>query len=150
MTDTAPPPDDRAEEVDEQPFHPEPPAAPAAPIGDAQITFLENRLKTVYFAYDQHDLSDDTRRILRENAEALRTYADPGIVIQGHCDERGTIEYNLALGERRAGAVRQYLASLGVNASRIRIVSYGEEKPAKQGNSEAAWSRNRRAQFDVE
>ncbi len=107
-------------------------------------------LQTVYFAYDSTDLSDSARRILRNNADWLKAHADVSVLVEGNCDERGTIEYNLALGERRASAVRDYMVSLGVDAFRIRIVSYGEELPADPGHDESAWAENRRGEFDIE
>ena len=107
-------------------------------------------LKTVYFEFDKSDLTDQTRAVLRANADWLTEHAKYNIVIEGHCDERGTIEYNLALGQRRAQAVRDYLASLGVASSRARTVSYGEERPADYGHTEGAWAKNRRAEFVIE
>jgi peptidoglycan-associated lipoprotein len=107
-------------------------------------------LATVYFDFDKSDLTDETRRVLRENAAWLKANGEYGIVIEGHCDERGTIEYNLALGQRRAMAVQDYLVNLGVGADRMRNKSYGEEQPADPGHDEAAWSRNRRAVFVIE
>ena len=111
----------------------------------------EEVLKTVYFPFDSYDLDDGGRAILQANAEWLRTEGTrTHIMVAGHCDERGTIEYNLALGERRASAVRDYMVSLGVDAFRIRIVSYGEELPADPGHDESAWAENRRGEFDIE
>lgn len=107
-------------------------------------------LKTVYFDYDKDDLDDGDRATLKANADWLKSHATRTIRIEGHCDERGTIKYNLALGERRANAVREYMTSLGIDASRIRIVTYGEERPADPGHNEAAWGKNRRAEFAVE
>lgn len=107
-------------------------------------------LKTVYFEFDKSDLTDETRAVLRANADWLTENAKFNIVIEGHCDERGTIEYNLALGQRRAQAVRDYLASLGVASSRARSVSYGEERPVDYGHTEGAWAKNRRAEFVIE
>jgi peptidoglycan-associated lipoprotein len=107
-------------------------------------------LKTVYFEFDKSDLSDAARALLRANAEWMRAHPKYGVVIEGHCDERGTIEYNLALGQRRAAAVRDYLTSLGVDASRLRTKSYGEERPAVMGHDERAWAQNRRAEFVIE
>lgn len=107
-------------------------------------------LKTVYFEFDKSDLTDETRGLLRANADWLKANGKYSVVIQGHCDERGTIEYNLALGQRRAQTVRDYLASLGVATSRARTVSYGEERPADYGHTEAAWAKNRRAEFVIE
>ncbi len=107
-------------------------------------------LRTVYFGYDQSDLTDETRAVLQANAAWLKDNAKRSIRIEGHCDERGTVEYNLALGQRRAAAAKDYLVSLGVPAERIRTVSYGKERPADPGRSEDAWARNRRAEFYVE
>jgi peptidoglycan-associated lipoprotein len=107
-------------------------------------------LKTVYFEFDKSDLTDETRAVLRANAAWLKENGRYSVVIEGHCDERGTIEYNLALGQRRAQAVRDYLASLGVASSRTRLVSYGEERPADYGHTESAWAKNRRAEFVIE
>jgi peptidoglycan-associated lipoprotein len=108
------------------------------------------QLKTVYFDYNKSELGDKTRMVLRSNAEWLKDNDGWALVVQGHCDERGTIEYNLALGEKRAAAVREYLVSLGLSPSRSRIVSYGEERPEDGGHGEAAWAKNRRAAFDVD
>lgn len=107
-------------------------------------------LETVYFDFDKSDLRKDSRDVLSKNAEALlKQVADAKIQIAGHCDERGSDEYNLALGERRAKSVAKYLITLGVKADRISTISYGKEKPAVQGSDEAAWSKNRRAEFVI-
>ena len=107
-------------------------------------------LETVYFDFDKSDLRKDSRDVLSKNAEALlKQVADAKIQIAGHCDERGSDEYNLALGERRAKSVAKYLTTLGVKADRISTISYGKEKPAVQGSDEAAWSKNRRAEFVI-
>jgi peptidoglycan-associated lipoprotein len=104
--------------------------------------------ETVYFDFDKADLRQDARNVLSKNAEImLKSKADVKIAIEGHCDERGSAEYNLALGERRAKSVLQYLLTLGVQPERLSVVSYGKEKPAVQGIDEAAWSKNRRAEF---
>ncbi len=106
-------------------------------------------LNDIYFEFDQSDITDEARAILQANADWI--LANPGskIQIEGHCDERGTEEYNLALGERRANSVKNYLASLGVTEDRLYTISYGEELPADPGHDEAAWSKNRRAHFLV-
>jgi len=107
-------------------------------------------LETVYFDFDKSDLRQDARDALSKNAEALlKKVADSKIQIAGHCDERGSDEYNLALGDRRAKSVAKYLTTLGVKADRISTISYGKEKPAVQGSNEAAWSKNRRAEFVI-
>jgi len=107
-------------------------------------------LETVYFDFDKSDLRQDARDTLSKNAEALlKKVADAKIKIEGHCDERGSDEYNLALGDRRAKSVAKYLTTLGIAADRISTISYGKEKPAVQGSDEAAWSKNRRAEFVI-
>jgi peptidoglycan-associated lipoprotein len=105
-------------------------------------------LQTIYFDYDSSALREDARAALAANAEKINQV--PGVLIQcaGHCDERGTQEYNLALGERRALAVRDYLISLGVPAERLVTISYGEEMPAVPGSNESAWAQNRRVEFN--
>jgi peptidoglycan-associated lipoprotein len=100
---------------------------------------------TVYFAFDSYSLDDQAQATLDRQATVLLKSGSIPVTIQGHADERGTREYNLALGERRATAVKDYLVAFGVNASRIRTLSYGEERPAVPGSSEAAWAKNRRA-----
>lgn len=99
----------------------------------------------VFFGYDQYDLSPEARATLEQQAALLRKYPAIDIIIQGHCDERGTREYNLALGERRASSAKDYLVALGVAPGRIRTVSYGEERPAVVGSTESAFAQNRRA-----
>jgi peptidoglycan-associated lipoprotein len=153
-TRTVPPPRDTrppAEEVDSGGFAGEEDAS-GEQFREETITVAElhERLGTVYFGYDSYDLSATSLATLRENAEVLKAYPDFSLAIEGHCDERGTIDYNLALGEKRAAAVRDYLASLGVARDRIRIITFGEERPVDPGHTEAAWSKNRRAEFVVE
>lgn len=104
-------------------------------------------LRTIYFDFDRYSLRDDARRALDANAETLRSNPNMNIVIEGHCDERGTDEYNLALGERRAQAAREYLVRLGIDASRISVISYGEERPVAPGHDEESWALNRRGEF---
>lgn len=101
-------------------------------------------LKTVYFDFDSYDLRQDAMQTLGDNAAAVRQYPQFKVRIEGHCDERGTVEYNLALGEKRARAARDYLVSLGAPAARLSIISYGKERPASPGHSEDAWAKNRR------
>lgn len=109
-----------------------------------------SELIDVYFAFDQADLTSEGRNDLARNGRLLKTAAGVKIVIEGHCDERGTSEYNLGLGERRADTVKTYLVSLGVSASRIKTISYGEEKPFAAAHNEAAWKQNRRAHFRLQ
>ncbi len=104
-------------------------------------------LVTVYFEYDKAVLSQESRDALKNNADWMKKNAGVKLQVEGHCDNRGSIEYNLALGERRANAVVSYLKSLGVAGNRLSVISYGEEKPVVAGDSEQAWAKNRRANF---
>ena len=103
-------------------------------------------LKTIYFPYDSAELSQEARATLRENAQWLKKNPTVTIQVSGNCDQRGTVEYNLALGQRRAAAVRHYLKMLGVRGKRMATISYGKEKLVCQDDSESCWSRNRRAE----
>ena len=116
----------------------EPPPPPPAPL----------ELGTIYFDLDRSEIRADARTVLRNNAEELRADG-ANVTIEGHCDERGDEEYNLALGERRANAVKKYLVNLGVASGQLRTISYGESMPAALGHSEEAWQWNRRAEFAV-
>ncbi len=108
-------------------------------------------LDPVYFETDQAVLRSDARVALRNRAKAIQQHPEWGVVtVQGHCDERGGDEYNLALGERRAGAVKRYLVDLGVPTSRLETVTYGESRPAVPGHDETAWRHNRRSEFASE
>ena len=104
-------------------------------------------LRAVYFAYDSFNIGGSSSAALATNAAWLKANASRLVQIEGHCDERGTTEYNLALGERRARAVRDFLISKGVSSSQLSTISYGEERPSVPGDSESAWSKNRRAEF---
>ena len=106
-------------------------------------------LKPVYFDYDKSNILPQYQPVLEGIAAWMNARPDRNLLVEGHCDERGTDEYNLALGERRALAVRRYLVALGVAADRVHTISYGEEMPAVPGSTEAAWSKNRRAEFKV-
>jgi peptidoglycan-associated lipoprotein len=103
----------------------------------------------VFFAFDSSELDDAGRAAASANADVLRRYPTWVITVEGHCDERGTPEYNLALGERRATSVKTYLASLGVPGERVRVVSYGKEFPFDPGHTEQAWAQNRRGHFVI-
>lgn len=108
------------------------------------------KFDVVYFDFDKADLRQDTRDILAKNAETiLKALPGAKIQIEGHCDERGSAEYNLALGEHRAKSVKKYLVTLGVKPENLSVISYGKEKPAVSGNDEASWAKNRRAEFNV-
>ncbi len=152
-TRVVPPPRDtrpQAEEVDSGGFAGDDAASGEFSEETISVAELHERLGAVYFAYDSYDLSPTSLATLRENAEVLKAYPTFRVAIEGHCDERGTIDYNLALGEKRAASVRDYMASLGVERERVRIITFGEERPVDTGHTEAAWSKNRRAEFLVE
>jgi peptidoglycan-associated lipoprotein len=130
-----------------------PPPAPTEEEIFARLTLAElnakKPLEDVYFAYDKADLSDKARASLQKNAQWMGKWTSTKITIEGHADSRGTNEYNLALGERRANAVRSYLSSLGVGAERMRTISYGEERPVCTEEEESCWSQNRRAHMII-
>jgi len=108
--------------------------------------FESNRLKDIHFDFDKYDIRPAEATILKENATFLKKYPNVKIQVEGHCDERGTNEYNLALGERRANSTQKYLISLGISPNRISVISYGEEKPLDPAHhNEEAWTKNRRA-----
>jgi peptidoglycan-associated lipoprotein len=123
------------------------PIVPAFPVGLGPERVPA--LARVYFAFDKWDLSDEMRKILDGDAAWLIAHPDVTVRVEGHCDERGTAEYNLALGEWRAVAVRRYLVAQGVAAPQLMTVSYGAEKPVVEGHDEAAWSKNRRVEFTL-
>lgn len=127
----------------------ETPPPPPPPPDDADLPPppVEVVLQTIYFDYDKYSLKSDAKNALSSNSQTLRENPDLTVVIEGHCDERGTTEYNLALGEKRAKAAREYLVDLGIKPERIRTISYGEERPVDPGHAEDAWSKNRRAEF---
>jgi len=118
----------------------------SGPVADQQSVAGLSRL---YFAYNQFTLDDEARGVLENNAAYLKANPAQKIVIEGHCDERGSDEYNLALGERRAMAAKSYLVSLGIPAERLATISYGEEQPLVAASNEEAWAQNRRAEFKV-
>ena len=144
-----------------------PPPAPPAPVREAPVVApppvvedpmatrsiddlnRDSPMRPAFFEYDSAELTADARAVLDANAAILKKYSTWAVTIEGHCDERGTAEYNLALGERRAVAAQSYLVSLGVPASRLRTVSYGKEFPFDPGKDEAAFARNRRAHFVI-
>jgi peptidoglycan-associated lipoprotein len=117
--------------------------------GKSPITPASSPLKDVYFDYDRYDLNADARTILRANADWLKGNPNARVEIEGHCDDRGTNEYNLALGAKRAQAAREYLATLGVAAARLSTISYGEEIPVCREQDEGCWKQNRRARFVI-
>ena len=134
----------------------EPVSVPAEPVRDDAISSASlddlnknSPLKPVYFELDSSDLSAANQKALDDNAALLKRYSSWAVTVEGHCDERGTAEYNLALGERRAIAARAYLVSLGIAADRLRTVSYGKEFPFDPGHDETAFAKNRRAHFVI-
>jgi peptidoglycan-associated lipoprotein len=111
---------------------------------------LETKLlKDIHFDFDKYNIRPGDTEILKENAAFLKNYSKGKIQIEGHCDERGTTEYNLALGERRANSAKKYLLSLGIPADRISSISYGKERPLDPGHNEEAWGKNRRGHFVI-
>jgi peptidoglycan-associated lipoprotein len=122
---------------------------PGAPAGVARVPGVppESPLKDVFFDTDKSAIKPEAKAALDENVTWLKANPAPAIVIEGHCDERGTVEYNLALGERRAKAARDYLVAAGIDGKRLSTVSYGKERPFVLGHDEEAWKWNRRAHF---
>jgi peptidoglycan-associated lipoprotein len=122
---------------------------PNGPAPGTQQDWVVNVGDRVFFDYDQYTLSPEAQHTLELQAEWLKKYPAVNITVSGHCDERGTREYNLALGDRRANAVKSHLVSLGIDASRINTISYGKERPAVLGSNPQAWAQNRRAVGEV-
>jgi len=125
---------------------------PAAPEQSAKVeaaATVEASISDINFDFDQSTIRPDAREILKANADIILKKGAAAIAIEGYCDERGTVEYNMALGERRAQEAKKYLVNLGVKASQIKTISYGEERPLDPGNNEDAWAKNRRAHFVV-
>ncbi|HEX5132208.1 MAG TPA: peptidoglycan-associated lipoprotein Pal [Candidatus Krumholzibacteria bacterium] len=136
-----PPMDTTAAPV-EEPIE-QPVEQPVAPVQDMSPIALSD----VFFAFDSYSLSAEAKSTLEANAREMKRVTDAMVTIEGHCDERGTKAYNLALGEKRANAAKDYLVAMGVNASRVSTVSYGKERPFDDGHAEAAWAKNRRCHF---
>ena len=126
----------------EKPVEPPPPPPPPPEVAPLSLT-------TIYFDYDKSDIRSDARNILAENAKGLTDHPTATIRIEGNCDERGTDEYNLALGQRRADAARDYLVNYGISTSRLSTISYGESRPVSKGHDEASYSQNRRDDFSI-
>jgi peptidoglycan-associated lipoprotein len=136
--------------------NPSPPPAPPEPVRDDAISAASlddlnknSPLKPVFYELDSSELNAASQKALDENAALLKRYPSWTVTVEGHCDERGTAEYNLALGERRAITARAYLVALGIPANRLRTVSYGKEFPFDPGHDESAFSKNRRAHFVI-
>jgi len=113
--------------------------------GGTQEDLVVNVGDRVFFAFDSSELSAEARASLEKQAAWMKKFGGVRVVVEGHCDERGTREYNLALGERRANAAKDYLVALGINPARVKTISYGKERPAALGHNETAWAQNRRA-----
>jgi peptidoglycan-associated lipoprotein len=126
--------------------HPEPVAPPTPRETPIPQLFAQN-VRDIYFDYDKFDVRPDAIPVLQQNADFLRKYPQVAIVIEGHCDERGSAEYNIGLGDKRASVTKDYLVSLGIGADRIRVISYGKEKPICTEATDACWQQNRRAHF---
>jgi peptidoglycan-associated lipoprotein len=120
---------------------------PAAPTDSGSTADLKTT--PIYFGFDDYTLTSEAQSTLTAMAEGMKASKSAVVQIEGHCDERGTVEYNLALGERRAQSVKNFLTQLGVEAARLSTISYGEEKPVSQGHAEDSWAKNRRAEFVV-
>ncbi len=129
----------------EEPVKPETPP----PTEPEVIMIKDADFKTVYFDFDKYNLVDSGKAALDLNAAILKGNPGAMIRIEGHCDERGTVEYNLALGERRAKSCRDYLTGLGIDGNRLEVISYGKERAAVIGSNEGAWAKNRRGEFKV-
>ncbi len=114
-------------------------------VSGSQEDLIVNVGDRVFFGYDSSDLDSDALELLQDQVAWLKQNADVSVTIEGHCDERGTREYNLALGEKRAQAVKNYLIGLGINPDRISTISYGKERPAVVGSNDGAWAQNRRS-----
>jgi peptidoglycan-associated lipoprotein len=140
--ETPPPPPPVVTQQDTTPPPPPPPPPPPA-------TLKVEQLLTVYFDFDKFNLRSDARASLDKDVALLKEFPDAIIKLEGHCDERGTVEYNIALGEKRADAVATYLVNNGIAANRISTISYGKERPVDPNHTEDAWAKNRRVEFKI-
>mgnify|MGYP001394300026 CR=1 FL=1 len=114
-------------------------------VPGSQEDLIVNVGDRVFFGYDSSDLDSDAQELLQDQVAWLKQYSDVSVIIEGHCDERGTREYNLALGERRANSAKDYLMTYGISSSRISVISYGKERPVDSGSNPLSWSKNRRS-----
>jgi peptidoglycan-associated lipoprotein len=146
---TATPPPKPPEPVRETPMPPEPLASDPLTATDIDVINKNSPFQPVFYGFDSAEVDAEAQKVLNANADILRKYPTWVITIEGHADERGTAEYNLGLGERRAASARTYLVSLGIPADRLKTVSYGKEFPFDPGHDESAWAKNRRAHFVV-
>jgi peptidoglycan-associated lipoprotein len=136
----------------------EKPAPPKAPVLTEEEIFMRKSLEEInreaplamiHFDFDKYFIREDAKPVLEQNATWLKKFSSAQVLIEGHCDERGTEEYNLALGEKRAKSTYDYLVSLGVSPSRLKTISYGKSQPIDLGHNEVSWQKNRRAQFTI-
>ena len=125
------------------------PPPPPSEQEQPKAMLQETQFQTVYFDFDKYDLRADAKASLDANFALLQEFPDAIVKVEGHCDERGTVEYNLSLGEKRAKAVMTYLAGRGIAQARLSIISYGKERTVDPGHNETAWAKNRRAEFKV-
>lgn len=150
-TKVEPPPAPPTQDLSRPPAQPPADQVETDPLAAEDLRVVNDEARrqgftaNIYFDLDKSDLLDASREALSRNAEFLRTHREFTLTLEGHCDERGTNEYNLSLGERRANSVKSYLASLGVAAERMVTISYGEERPVCTASEESCWSQNRRA-----
>ena len=146
---TTPPPQPQVQQTPERQAPP-PVQQRQAPIQEERQTVPSDlKFATVYFDYDESIIRTDQRGSMRSNAELLQRYPSVKVLVEGHCDERGSDEYNMALGQRRADTAKQYLVEYGIAGSRINTVSYGESRPVDRGQNESSWAKNRRTEFVV-
>ena len=136
-----------ATDVEAPPEVKAPPEVESPVVKEEPQEISMSAINDVFFAFDKYSLTDESKRTLEAGAQELKRATVGNIIIEGHCDERGTKAYNLALGEKRARAAMDYLTALGVDGARITVVSYGKERPFDPGHDEAAWAKNRRAHF---
>ncbi len=138
---TTPPPPPAPEQTETE--SPPPPPPPSSDEG----TEVKMSLADAFFDFDDASLRADAKTVLENNARYLESHGSSKAIVEGHCDERGSVEYNLALGERRAKAAKEFLVSYGIAAARLTTISYGKERPFDSGHDESSWSKNRRAHF---
>jgi len=125
----------------------EPPVTPPPKPTVSDAEFWDSHIKDIFFDFDKYDIREDARQILSEDARALAERSHLRVTIEGHCDERGSEKYNLALGDRRANTTKEFLVGQGVSGDRVETISYGEERPFATGHDEESWAQNRRAHF---
>lgn len=138
-----------AKKIVKQQEGPTVPGFGSSQISEADVQGVQSSLKVVYFDFDKYGLSQDAQAALQYNAEILKRFPNTSVVAEGNCDERGTAEYNLALGERRAGSAVEFLATLGIAPNRMSTVSFGSELPVDPAHNEEAWAKNRRVYLRV-